>query len=107
VVLLTKAGAASAYVHQEVGVAIDAGIPVIPLVETGIANLAMLGGIEYISFDLAHPEAAIRDLTSMLTRLAEQMRREDEARARRAQQVDMLVLLGLLVLVIVALSAES
>jgi len=107
VVLLTKSGAASAYVHQEVGVAVEAGKPVIPIVETGVSSLAMLGGIEYISFDPAHPEGAIRDLTSLLTRLAEQMRREDEARARRQPQMEMLVLLGLLVLVLVALSAES
>lgn len=106
VVLLTKSGAASAYVHQEVGVAIEAGKPLIPIVETGVSNLAMLGGIEYISFNTAQPEGAIRDLTRVLTGLAERMRR-DEARARQQQQMEMLVLLALLVLVVVALSTDS
>lgn len=106
VVLLTKSGAASAYVHQEVGVAIEAGKPVIPIVEKGVSNLAMLGGIEYVSFDTAHPEGAIRDLTKFLTGLANRMR-QDEVRARQQQQVEMLVLLALLVLVVVALSADS
>ncbi len=106
VVLLTKSGAASAYVHQEIGVAIEAGRLVIPIVERGVSTLAMLGGIEYISLDTAHPEGAIRDLTRFLTGLAEKMR-HDEVLARRQQQKEMLVLLALLVMVLVALSTES
>jgi hypothetical protein len=43
VVLLTKSGAASAYVHQEVGVAVEAGKLVIPIVETGVATPAQGG----------------------------------------------------------------
>lgn len=104
VVLLTKSGAASAYVQQEIGVAVDAGKPVIPIVETGVSSLAMLEGREYISFDPKHPEGAIRDLTRVLTALAERIR-QDVAHARREDQLEMLVLLALLVLVIVALSA--
>lgn len=65
----------------------------------------MLGGIEYISLDTAHPEGAIRDLTRILTGLAERMRL-DGARARQQQQLEMLVLLALLVLVVAALSAD-
>ncbi len=107
VVLLTTAGATSAYVHQEVGVAVAAGKPLVPIVENGVENLAMLEGVEYVSFDRDHPESAIRDLTMSLTELAER-KRADEARAvARQQQKEMLILLGLLVLVLIALSSDS
>jgi len=45
VVLLTKSGAASAYVHQEVGVAVEAGRPVIPIVETGVSGRPHQGAL--------------------------------------------------------------
>lgn len=106
VVLLTNAGAASAYVHQEIGVAVEASKTVVPIVEAGVENLAMLGGVEYISFDPARPAGAIRDLTTFFTGLAERARQK-EARARQQQQVEMLVLMALLVLVLIALSSDS
>jgi nucleoside 2-deoxyribosyltransferase len=55
VVLLTKSGAASAYVHQEVGVAIEAGKPVIPIVETGVSVNSCKGRKLRFAFQLADP----------------------------------------------------
>jgi len=107
VVLLTHAGAASAYVNQEIGVAMEAPKPVIAIVEVGVVDLAMLQGREYVPFDPSHPEGAIRRLTSSLTDLAERVHQKEAARASRQQQREMLVLLALLVFVVVALSAES
>lgn len=106
VVLLTKAGAASAYVQQEIGVAVAAGKPLVPIVQDGPENLAMLDGVEYVSFDPEHPAVAIRDLTKFMTDLAER-KRADQALALESQhRTEMLVLLGILLFVLIAMSSE-
>lgn len=56
-VFVTDASQASAYVHQEIGWALRARKPIIPLVQTGIPaeKLGMLGDIEHIAFDFTNP----------------------------------------------------
>ena len=58
VVLLSDNGAEAPYVHQEIGVAVNAKKVVVPLVAPGVHEdrLAMLKGVEYIPFDLQAPD---------------------------------------------------
>ncbi len=50
VVFLTKNAEKSVWVNQEIGVAINAGIKIIPIVEDGV-RLGLLEGRKYISFE--------------------------------------------------------
>jgi nucleoside 2-deoxyribosyltransferase len=61
IVLLTRNGIRSNWVHREVGYAIRAKKPIIPLVEKGIdsRNLAALQGKEYIEYDPLQPKQAL------------------------------------------------
>lgn len=54
---MSKKGATSPFVHQEIGYARKAKKLIIPLVEPGISSsqLAMLQGLEYIPFDFEDP----------------------------------------------------
>lgn len=62
-VFVTDASQASAYVNQEIGYALHAKKPLVPLVQLGIPaeQLGMLGDVERIHFDFTRPEAG-RDL---------------------------------------------
>lgn len=73
VVLITPNSESSAYVQQEIGCAVDADKPVIPLVQpdTQKRSLAMLEGIEYIPLDLNNPNDALSKLLGSLKKLKE------------------------------------
>ncbi len=73
IVLLTEAGAASAYVQQEVGVAIQASKPILALVDSAVAgtSLAMLDGLEYVPFSPLEPAASTADLIRGLQAIAD------------------------------------
>lgn len=93
VVLLTASGQSSAYVQQEVGAAKMANKLIIPLVQPGInANLAMLQGIEYIPFDFAHPQEALKTLLPHLQKLKQTKENQQAILLGLAS----LILLGLL-----------
>lgn len=93
-VALTKRGSESAWVQQEIGCAEMAGIPVIPLVESGLDNqkLGMLGGREYVGFDPAAPDEAFPVLKDFVGRLAL------DKRQRKWLQGAAIAALGLLLL---------
>lgn len=57
-VFVTDASQASAYVNQEIGYALHAKKPLVPLVQVGIPaeQLGMLGAVERIHFDFTHPQ---------------------------------------------------
>ncbi len=61
VVLLTKNGVRSNWVQQEIGVALNSEIPLIPLVEKGIdpKDLGSLQGKEYIEYDPFQSQKAL------------------------------------------------
>lgn len=61
IVLLTKNGVKSKYVHNEIGIAIGYGKPIIPIVEKGTAihDLAVLQGREYIEYNPAYPQEVL------------------------------------------------
>lgn len=61
VVLLTKNGIRSNWVHQEIGSALQTNQTLIPLVEKGIdhKDLAALQGREYIEYDPSQPQQAL------------------------------------------------
>jgi hypothetical protein len=87
IVLFTRNGYNSPYVQQEIGVAIQQGKLIIPLVDPELegAPLAMLAGLEYIPFDFQGRPNGSADLLSRLRDVAANAERSQEA-ARRQQQ---------------------
>ncbi|MCI2974847.1 MAG: toll/interleukin-1 receptor domain-containing protein [Ferrimicrobium sp.] len=71
--LLTPQGDSSRYVHQEIGAARQVGKPVLVLFDRRVdpTSLAMLDGIEYISFDHEDVAASSADLIAAIRRLSE------------------------------------
>jgi hypothetical protein len=74
VVLISDNSVTAPYVNQEIGYALKARKPIIPLVQPGISDesLAMLRGLEYIPFDFARPHGGTMQLRTALTRLVQQ-----------------------------------
>lgn len=66
VVLLTKNGMRSNWIHQEIGYALKSNKPLISLVEKGISSkeLGSLEGKEYIEYDPWQPEEAMMRLST-------------------------------------------
>jgi hypothetical protein len=96
VVLLTPNSEYSPYVQQEIGFAQAKGKPIIPLVQPGVSPrcMAMLEGVEYISFNPENPELALSHLLNYLGRLKE------------ARETDQAILMGLGTLFILALLSK-
>lgn len=96
VVLLTKNGIRSNWVQQEVGIAISAGKPIIPIVEKGTdsKNLAALQGKEYIEYNPFQPEEAIIKLASFIKSL--KLKKEEEEKSRLV--IGVIILLFILLL---------
>jgi hypothetical protein len=79
VVLLTKAGNGSRYVHQEIGFAKRARKMIVPVVtpEVARAGLGMLEGIEYIVVNEADPTVALHMLSARIDQVARDKNRDD------------------------------
>lgn len=73
-VLLTKRGMASHYVHQEIGSAHQANKPILAFVERGLEreSLALLDGTEYVVFDPDDLASSSADVISALSRVGAQ-----------------------------------
>lgn len=99
VVLVTRDGQRSHWVQQEVGIAVQAGKLVIPLVEQGTPQeeLGVLGGVEYISYDPARPLAALDRAAGFVKSL----------KARKDEKQRALVVAGGIVAFLLLLSASS
>jgi TIR domain len=68
VVLLTEASSVSQYVHQEIGAALIAKKPVIPLATFHVPDdrLGILAGVEWLQVDPSNPAAAGAELAAWL-----------------------------------------
>ncbi|TET19315.1 toll/interleukin-1 receptor domain-containing protein [Candidatus Bathyarchaeota archaeon] len=97
--ILTKDGARSKWVNQEIGYAKRAGKMVVPIVEEGVRVKGFLESLEYIPFDRRNPYDAVTRAVEYLRTLA--VRKEEEERAR-AIFGGLLFLFGLLALAAVA-----
>ena len=100
VVLLTKESADSAYVQQEIGFALAHGKPVLPLVEDGVSErtLAMLKGVEWVTFDPSKPDDALGAMAGEVTRLHSDKRLLINCQQKRQ---DLYFVLGLVALLII------
>lgn len=89
VILLSRKGIRSNWVHQEIGYALKCNKTIIPLVEKGIdsKDLATLQGKEYIEYDSHDSEQALNKLSTHVKSL--KMKKEE-------QEQTLLVLGGLL-----------
>lgn len=96
VVLLTRHGTRSSWVHEEIGYALKGGKLIIPLVEKGTSplDLAALHGREYIEYDPANPQEALIKAASY----AKSLKLEKEEREK------ILFILGGIVALILLLS---
>jgi hypothetical protein len=96
VVLLTPNGMRSNWVHQEIGAALQAGKPVIPIVEkgTGAQDLAALNGREYIEYDPHQPEQALTKAAAFVGSLKPKKDRQQAALVAGAIVAFLLLLWG-------------
>jgi hypothetical protein len=101
-VFITEASQASTYVQQEIGWAMKAKKPIIPLVQKDLVgvDLAMLQGAEYIPLDFLHPDEGRAALLHHLQTLA-------QAKAASDQLQTALLLVGALVVVGILLQQGS
>jgi len=68
-VLLTRDGTRSQWVHQELGIAEAYKKIIIPLVEKGVELSGLLEGKEVIYFERSDPSAAIKNATEVIRQL--------------------------------------
>jgi hypothetical protein len=103
VVLLTREGARSSWVQQEIGVAVGRKKVVVPVVEKGTdqRNLGALQGIEYIEYDPHQPEQALDRLASHVNRL--KLNQDGEEQKEKAR----LVLAGLMAFLLLLSGARD
>ncbi len=68
VVLITTTSINSAYVMQEIGIAKEHGVPIIPIIEKGIdiRQLGVLQGLEYLEYDPTEPAEAMAKIVQSL-----------------------------------------
>jgi hypothetical protein len=114
-VILTKKGVESAWVNQEVGLAMGKGKRIIPFVEKGLTPEGLLHGVEYFPFD---PDKPWEKVGSMATQIALLGTRQQLAQTqvalveaqndatRNAEIAAAVVTIGLVLLLIWALSRE-
>ncbi len=102
-VFITEASQASPYVQQEIGWALKAKKPIIPVVQQGITGdqLAMLQGVEYIAFGFQNPEQGRTVLLHHLQSLAQTKAASDEL------QTVLLLIGALIVIGVVVYGANS
>jgi hypothetical protein len=101
VVLLTEASSVSQYVHQEIGAALIAKKPVIPLSTFDVPadRLGMLAGVDWLRVDPSNADAAGAELAAWL------LKRRDLKERQEALTAAMLV--GLILLLALASTADS
>ena len=92
IAVLTRDGARSQWVHQEIGWAKGAGKLVIPIVEEGIPSTGFIQGVEYIRFNREKPADAINNIVAYLKRL------KADKESREMLLAGALIVLGLLAL---------
>lgn len=92
IAVLTRDGARSQWVHQEIGYAKRARKLVIPIVEEGVPSTGFIQDVEYIRFNRENPGDTIDRILDYLKRL------KADKEAGEMLLAGFLILLGLLVL---------
>ena len=71
VALLTKYAVESPAVSQEIGVAVDARVQVVPVVEHGVdfTKFTLLQGVEYVPLDTEEPSETVADVTARIANM--------------------------------------
>jgi hypothetical protein len=110
VVLLTSAGTSSAWVNTEVGIALEQGKPIVPLVEEGVEPKGPIKERDQIRFSRDHLEDAVERVTRFIKAVREQAasteppsQEEDFAAGVAVGAIVMLVV----VLIVVALASRE
>lgn len=101
IAVLTRDGARSNWVHQEIGAAKLANRPVIPLVEKGVPLVGFVDGVEYIPVSPDDPRDAITRVIDYL--VAHKANKETQEKATAA----ILIILGLLGLTLAAADSKQ
>ncbi len=100
VVLLTEASSVSQYVHQEIGAALAAKKPVIPLATFDVPadRLGMLAGVEWLRVDPSNPAVAGANLAASLLKRRDLKERQEALTAA--------ILVGLILVLALASTSE-
>jgi len=101
VVLLTRNGVRSNWIQQEIGYALKANKPIIPLVEKGVEpkDLAALQGKEYIEYDPFQPQQALIRASTYVRSL--------KLKKKQEQEKTLLIAGGILALLLLLSGAEK
>jgi len=96
VALLTRDGARSNWVQQEIGFSLQRQKAVVPVVEKGTdqLNLGALQGIEYVEYDPRAPEQALNRLANHVNTLKLDKEQREKARLVLAGLIAFLLLLS-------------
>ncbi len=105
--ILSKDGARSTWVNQEIGLAIGKGKTIIPLREKGVEVKGLVHDLEWITFDREDPEDALRVTTTYLRKL--QSDKADRVAHREGFGWGILVLtiVGAIALILLALALSD
>jgi hypothetical protein len=98
IAILTTYGNRSEWVNQEIGYAVRAGRPVIPIVEQGVNLKGFIADVEYVTFQSNDPAVAITNVINYLGRLKATKEQQQQL------QAGLLILFG--ILAIAALSKK-
>jgi hypothetical protein len=109
VVLLTTAGADSAYVQQEIGVAEGCDKLVVPLVDVRVdlIKLGMLTDREWIKVDFSDQGATLNTLAASIQPTIDRRQREKKTAIERADRADALVALAIIGLIALFLASSG
>lgn len=86
-VLLTESGARNPAIHEEIGIAKEVGIPIIPVLDEetlSLEEIPFLQGVEHLSFNRSQPLATVHRLAKRLESLARE--HQQELRQKEEQQ---------------------
>lgn len=86
-VLLTESGARNPAIHEEIGIAKEVGIPIIPVLDEEAISLEetpFLQGLEHLSFNRSQPLTTVQRLAKRLNSLARE--REQELQRQEEQE---------------------
>jgi len=69
IAILTQNGARADWVNQEIGYAIHAGKPIIPVVEDGVKVKGFIAEVDHVTFQVTDPATAITNVISYVGKL--------------------------------------
>jgi len=102
--LLTKEGADSQWVNQEIGYAKKAGKRIIPVVEKGVEIKGFVQDIEWITFDANETHETLQQIVNWISKEASKKKQTQQQQAAWNTLISLVFIAGLIALIGAALS---